>query len=299
MQQDKCSFFSSKKLIEEFKKVRVNKDLPWPQWDWNQIKDRIDKSHDKLVENLAKCIPTLSLVEHTEKFPDIFGQIYNTVCQDCYESMILAKSDKFKTLFPLLFIGSLAAHEKLREQFKDLQPQTGLTITIEPLMDIMELSGYAKIYSELFAIPDIWDICKTTWDKYFESHIQPNDAVKFLITSYKYRKSLFQISPRDILRTNWQKSFNNKLREMNLIDDIYIFSSQYYGDKESKTKHKSPLIRAMCRGRYEPHISAAEVFIISYLLKRPESQGIYFKDMRRLSEAIEREENRSNNNGDI
>lgn len=289
----KAYFPALKNLIEEFEKIAINKELPWPKWDWNEIENKINTSHDKLVEILAKCIPALSQIEHKENFPDMFVQTYNTVCQDCYEAMILAKADKFKNLFPLLFIGSLAAHEKLRKQLKDWQPETGLTITIEPLVDIMELSGYARIYSELFAIPDIWDICKTTWDKYFESHAQPNDAVKFLITLYQYRKGLFQISPRDILRTNWQIGFNNKLREMNLIDDM--FSSRYYGVKESITKHKSSLIRAICRGRHEPHISATEVFIITYILKRPKLEGIEFKDMWELSEAIEREENRSNN----
>jgi len=286
-----------KVLVEEFVKIAINKELLWPKWDWTEIENKMNKSQDRLVEILAKCIPALSQIEQKENFPDMFGQTYNIVCQGCYEAMILAKADKFKDLFPLLFVGSLAAHEKLREQLKEWRPETGLTIAIEPLMDIMELSGYAKIYSELFEIPDIWHTCQTTWDKYFESHTQPNDAVKFLITLYQYRKSLFQISPRDILRTNLQISFNNKLREMNLIDDM--FSSQYYGVKESKTRHKSPLIRALCRGRYEPHISAAEVFIIIYLLKRPESKGIEFKDRWQLSKTIEREENRNNNIEDI
>ena len=58
-----------------------------------------------------------------------------------------------------------------------------------------------------------------------------------------------------------------------------------------KPKHNSPFIRALCRGRYEPHISPAEVFIITYLLKRSESQGIEFKDMWELSKAIEQEQN--------
>ena len=65
---------SLKKLIEEFEKMVINKDLPWPKWNWNRIKDKVNNSHDKLVENLANCIPSLSLIEHREKFPDLFGQ---------------------------------------------------------------------------------------------------------------------------------------------------------------------------------------------------------------------------------
>lgn len=285
-----------KTLVKELEKMAINKDLFWPEWDWNQIEDRVNRSHDKLVENLAKCIPMLSSAEHRDDFPDLFGQTYNTVCQDCYESMILKKANKFKNLFPLLFFGSLIAHEKLRKKLEDWQPEPRLAIALEPLVDIMELSGYAKIYSELFDISEIWNICEATWNKYFDSHNHPNDAVKSLIELYKYRKGLFQISPRDILRTNWQLSFNNKLREMSLIDDMFS-SSRYPWDRDMKPKHRSSLIRALCRGRYEPHASAAEVFIMTYLLKRSESQGIEFKDIWGLSRAIEREQD--SGKGDI
>jgi len=284
---------SLKKLIEEFEEMAINKDLPWPTWDWNQIRDRIDNSHDKLVENLANCIPSLSLNEHREKFPDLFGQTYNIVCQDCYESMILKKNNKFKNLFPLLFFGSFKAHERLSKEVKDLQPESRLIISLDPLIDIMELSGYAKIYSELFNIPEIWNVCEETWSKYFDSTDNSENRVKYLVKFYEYRKVLFQISQRDILRSNWQTSLNNKLQEMDLIDDMFS-SSRLPWEKNMKTKHKSPLIRALCRGRYEPHGSTAEVFIIIYLLKRPESQGIKFKDMRDLSKAIEKEQNNDN-----
>ena len=284
---------SLKKLIEEFEEMAINKDLPWPTWDWNQIRDRIDNSHDKLVENLANCIPSLSLNEHREKFPDLFGQTYNIVCQDCYESMILKKNNKFKNLFPLLFFGSFKAHERLSKEVKDLQPESRLIISLDPLIDIMELSGYAKIYSELFDIPEIWNVCEETWSKYFDSTDNSENRVKYLVKFYEYRKVLFQISQRDILRSNWQTSLNNKLQEMDLIDDMFS-PSRLPWEKNMKTKHKSPLIRALCRGRYEPHGSTAEVFIIIYLLKRPESQGIKFKDMRDLSKAIEKEQNNDN-----
>jgi hypothetical protein len=284
---------SLKKLVEELEKVAINKDLPWPAWDWNEIKDRVDNSHDKLVENLAKCIPSLSLIEHREKFPDFFGRTYNIVCQDCYESMILTKINKFKNLFPLLFFGSFKAYERLTKTIKDLQPEPRLIISLDPLIDIMELSGYAKIYSKLFEIPKIWNVCEETWNKYFDSTDNPENRVKFLVKFYEYRKGLFQISQRDILRSNWQIGLNSKLKEMDLVDDMFS-SSRLPWEKDAKPKHKNPLIRALCRGRYEPRVPAAEVFIITYLLKRPESQGIEFNDMRELSKAIEKEQNNDN-----
>ncbi|MDR4496425.1 MAG: hypothetical protein MRK02_00615 [Candidatus Scalindua sp.] len=284
-----------KVLVDNLNKMQINKELPWPKWDWNQIENRINKSYDRLIENLAKCIPILSVVEHEENLPDIFGMVYNTVCQDCYKSMILKNPEKFKKIFPLLFFGSLKAHETLRKKLKDWQPETSLNISFEPLLDIMEISGYAKIYSELFNIQAIWDICETTWNVYLDTLPNPTKTLEYFIKLCEYRMSLlFQTTPRDSLRTNWRIDFENKLQKMDLVDPM--FSSNYYSEEDTKTKHNSSLIRALCRGRYEPHVSSAEVFIIIYMLKRKESKDIKFDDRYGLSKQIKNEEDSINEN---
>ena len=96
------------------------------------------------------------------------------------------------------------------------------------------------------------------------------------------------MTPRDGLRTNWQISFNNKLREMGLIEEILSIVTP--GDLPSRERHKSPLIRALCRRGSEPFASASEVFIITYLLQRPEAGEIIFKDRWDLKIRFEEEQ---------
>lgn len=277
-----------KSLIEDLEKmVVVSKDLTWSKIDWDNIKDKINEKHDKLTEIQAKCLPTLSLIKKTERQPDIFGQTYNTICHETYYALASKNREKFKILFPLLFFGSLMAHENLKTVLKDYQIETVVSISSEPLLDIMQLSGYAKIYSELYDIKEMWDMCGSLWDKYFDKNQKKKETVELLIKLQQYRRDRFQLFPRDILRTNWEIHLNKILREMNLIDDM--LGSRMPWDKTS-IAHKSPFIRAFCRGRYEPHVSAAEVFILTYLLKRPESKGISFEDRSRLNTAIKEEE---------
>ena len=107
-----------------------------------------------------------------------------------------------------------------------------------------------------------------------------------LIGLQEYRKSKFQIFPRDTLRTNWELMLQHKLREMNLIDDMLgSYSSQRSADK----KHSSAIIRALCRGRYI-HTSADEVFILTYLLKLQGAVDIKYQDRFDLNKDIENEE---------
>lgn len=285
-------FSSLEKITKDFEKFRIIKELSWQTWNWKQINDNIIESSDILMENLAKCIPAISAIEQKENTPDIFGQAYNTVCQGCYDSIYFKKPERFKKLFPLFFYSALLAFDKLEQKLKDWRPETSLPIKLEPLFDIIELSGYSKIYSELFEIPSIWSVCENTWNLYLQNKKAPNEIIKFLVESYKYYKSLFQISTRDLLRTNWKISFNHVLLEMNLIDGRVPFR-RYFNNKQ-KFKHKSALIRALCRGRYEPFISATDVFILIYLLKRPESKEIDYKDRYHLINSLSKEETDNN-----
>lgn len=279
-------------LVGSLKDLAIIEELVWPEFDWRSIAERIDNSHDRLTVNLAKCISDLATLQQAESFPDLFGQAYNTVCQECYESMASKKPEKTKLLFPSIFFGALIAHERLKKELADWRPESALGIAVQPIIDILELSGYAKVYSELFEIPEMWDICEELWNKYFKGQKQVKDAIKGFILTYQYREStLLQIAPRDILRTNWQMQLLKELQNMDLVDE---FGPLTPWAEKPKVSHKSSLIRALCGGRYEPHIPAAEIFIITYLLKKPESKEIEFEDKWGLSEAITDEENNEN-----
>lgn len=278
-----------KKLIEGLNITKNEKNLKWVNWDWQAIDNKLSQTKDKLMMSLAKCLPALSPIDSGEDFPDLFGQTYSFICEDCYESMQVKNKVTFKNLFPLLFMASFSAYEKLRTKATDLLQQYAIAIVLEPLIDIMELSGYAKIYSELYDNPGIWDECVRVWNIHFDENKDSKNAVQHLIDLYKYKKKLFGLTPRDIIRTKWKIGLLNTLSEMQLIYDP--FSSGIPWKEDVTVKHKSPFIRALCRGRYEPHISGTEVFIISYLLKRPESKDVEFKDLHGLDRAMKREEN--------
>ena len=267
-------------------KELVEKDIPCSKIDWDGVRNKINEAYDKLIEIQGKCLPTLSIIKRPKNWPDVFGQTYNTICHETYRSLFEKDQNKFSMLFPLLFFGAIVASENLRTELSDRDVEVIVSIMSEPLLDLLNLSGYAKIYSELYNEPKLWQDCSSVWDAYFKKQENKKPLLEKLIGLQEYRKSKFQIFPRDTLRTNWDLMLQRKLREMNLIDDMLGSSPR----RDQKNKHTSALIRALCHGRYI-HTSADEVFILTYLLKQPEAVDIKYQDRFALNKSIEDEEN--------
>jgi hypothetical protein len=268
----------------------VIKDIPCSKTDWEVINNKILEAHDKLVQIQAKCLPALSLLKKQKTMPDVFGQTYNTVCQEVYRSLADNKEDKFKALFPLLFFGAIMASENLKIDLRDRDVEVLISIVSEPLLDLLYISGYAKIYSELYGKPAMWAACTVVWDKYLKENTDKKSFIQKFVGLQEHRKTQFKIFPRDYLRTNWETEMRRRLKEMNIIDDMMGFASDPWSGKT--IKHESYFIKALCRGRFLYHVSAADVFILTYLMKLPEAVGIEFKDYSQLNDAIEEEKNK-------
>ncbi len=267
------------KLIIE--KEIVEKDIPYSIINWDDVRNKINEAYGKLIEIQGKCLPALSFIKRPKNWPDVFGQTYNTVCHETYRSLIEKDQNKFSMLFPLLFFGAIVASENLRAELSDRDVEVIVSIMSEPLLDILNLSGYSKIYSELYNEPKLWQACSSVWDEYLKKQKNKKPLLEKLIGLQEYRKNKFQIFPRDTLRTNWGLMLQHKLREMNLIDGM-LESSPW---RDQKNKHTSALIRALCQGRYI-HTSADEVFILTYLLKQPEAIDIKYQDRFGLNKSI-------------
>lgn len=284
-----------KDVVGVLNKRLINTELKTPQWDFADVEARIVKIRDTLIQKLSACLLPLASISPKDTLPDLFGQTYTTTCQYCYDCMIENRPHVFSIVFPSVFLSALHAHESLRAMLSDWRPEAALGISADPLLDIMELSGYAMIFSGIYAKPEFQTVCTSCWDTFLRKQSEPKAALSTLVGFYKFRKSQFQMYPRDILRTNWQMDMNRKLLEIGLVDERY---GMPFGGKGQTDRHSSPLIRALCRGRMEPNISAAEVFIVAHLLKLPDANGIEFKSRWGFAERLNKETASAHTEGD-
>lgn len=269
-------------------KVRRVDDIPWTEVNWNLERERISEVREHLIVTFGKLAPELSKLSLPKTYPDYFGHAYSVLAHESYSVMATGKEDLFKKIFPSYFISCLTAYSRLITQLDKYDARTGFGFSTAPIMELLDISGYALIYSELEGNKHYWDTAKELWDKYFTSHKEPNNLAQSIVNIVNTRRSLLTIFPRDYLRTSWQQDLGRRLRQRDLLGES-AYELFHGGDYEPK--HPSPVIRALTRGHDIFFSEAATVFLVIYLLKRPETKGLDLSpEAESFAKALEREQ---------
>src|SRR5205085_238070 len=83
-----------------------------------------------------------------ENYPDYFGQLYSVLAQECYQSLAQSADARFAKLFPRFFEISFQGSQRILEQIGS-STDVKLMLMSDPISDLLDLSGFALIYSEL------------------------------------------------------------------------------------------------------------------------------------------------------
>jgi len=256
--------------VERLSRLRRVADIPWPSVDWTKLNRRIDAVRERLIIGVAQSLASLPPLPASKHRPDYFGQGYSVLAEECYQAMATGRDKLFEAIFPSLFLAGLAAYDRLRKQLQDRDAKTMLVFSTEPIVDILELSGYALIYTELDG-KGYARIAEGLWDRYLTRASHPQALSQFISAVVDYRRSLFAILPRDTARMAWKQDFIRHLEEQGWLQER-AFRAPFPGD-DSGRRHPSPLIRAVSRGA-DSSWGAEDVFFVAYLMKRPEAAGL-------------------------
>lgn len=262
-------------LVECFNAASTNATWPWPQCDTKDVIEKMRVQRLELHLTLSKCLPSLCKMPAGQKLPDIFGQTYHAICLACFNALRTGSSEAFSTLFPAYFQSAFLAHELLKPHLKGRDTNSALMLIIEPLVDLLELSGYGKIYAELLQKNELWTTIEGCWDNFIKTQANPSKVIEMLIATPEMRGYVPQTTPRDIFRTSWHQKMADDMRRMGLIDEMFGYG--YHGNSRTAT-HPSKLIQVLCSGRHEPMETASGVFLVTFLTKRPEAAGLSFED---------------------
>ena len=271
-----------KQCVEMLNGFRRVQDIPWVDVDWKALHDRIAELHRRLMLAAAGILLRLDSLPSSRYWPDFFGQMYSFVAREAYLSMERGEDESFAKLFPPLFAASIAANQRLREELKDKDARTMLAWSTTPVQDIVELSGYAKLFSELDSKP-FYDIVGKTWNTYLDTAGDASAVLKFITALLEYRVGSFFTAARDIERTTWQQSFERLLRDRGLLHDYWDY------DRSPKTTHSSKLIQEFVKGGVRIG-SASDVFLVDFVMPRLAGQEVKFPyTAKHLADALARE----------
>ena len=269
------------KFVDEARKRHVLSDLPSPSWDLDATRKQLEASRIELLEALCKCIPGLALMDRPPNWPDVFGRAVHTAGDLCLQSVIDNQAETLQKVFGLYLLGVLTVYEKLRQQLEGYEPRTFLAIVTDPIIDLMEVSGYCFLMSELTGNASLWSPVREAWQKYLDAD-GGRQRLEALAAMVGFDQSLFAIRPRALWRTGWKMGIDRKLEDV----------PQEYEDggwmPDKRPKHDSPLVRVFA---YEAPMgsmySGAEVFVDLYLSQLAEAQNLDFGGRHHLLDSLQ------------
>jgi hypothetical protein len=254
--------------VEKIRAFPLNVDLKRPEWDWASIRGAVRTLRTETLLRLARSIPELIAVERDPDIPDYLGHAVHRSGEACFEALVSNDQELFNRLFPGYFYGALIIADRLRPEVENWQPQTAVMVLSEPVLDVLDLSGYALIFSELHKDESFQQTCEDIWKRYLGED-DGEHRIKFVAALLEHKRRRFGLSPRSILRTRWEMRLGAELRKLPRRETR---REPFFHD--TAAVHDSPLIRELAPGDDlgMVGVQASDVFVVRFL-RNLESAG--------------------------
>jgi hypothetical protein len=269
---------------EALLKLNRSRDWEWPAIDWVAAEARSVALRDRLVKQLAACIGPLIKLPEEKMVPDLFGQAYSVLADNCFDALLRGDDAIFSAIFPAYFATALEAHHKVRGTLGKIDNRN-IGATLGPLSDLLAISGFAELYSALTGKP-FAAVCRGVWDGYMAGY-KDDDQRRAAIGMFSLTKEpLLGMSSREMLRFRWERATRDYLQGQGIATGDYGYGFRRRGSP----LHASPLVRAFAF-RGDLLNDAEDVFLALYLFRRPEAAGLEIPDeVDSFQQAVAREE---------
>lgn len=268
--------------------------------DIKELKEKKDQREKELLKLMSGESLLLSLFSRPESYPDFAGQFLHTVGEALLIAMCENDCEIVETLFSRYFSGSLLQFDKQRskQMETDWQNLNNLKIAAAPLLDLMDISGYAYLLSDYHGTPHLKESIIQAWNKYLSEEPE-SQRLQFLAAGVSLGESGFEIEHRGINRTRWKQMIQRLLANVER-QEIPPDPNRITIDPEPDTVpvHESALVRIFAgRSQPFPHMpyDGIDLFLAKYICQRESGEHLDFgwkRNHRNLEEDIKREENR-------
>lgn len=245
-----------------------SKEYTWPQLDWEGWQQRVTAARTRFIQNLAGSTPYLDSLPEGSALPDLFGQAYSVLGDECIAALTAGDVALFQELFRAFFPATLAMSGKLLRQQAD-STANALAAMSAPLLDLLAISGYAEIFSALDG-KAFSSVVKETWDAHLAKF--PTEAARqpFLRILMALGEQTGWLSPRARLRMRWKQALEQVLRQRGLMTGRPSWRED---EHPAMQEHADPLIRSLAAAS-SLFTDAEDVFLVRYVMARPEAAGI-------------------------
>lgn len=261
--------------------------LPWANFECEKLKEASKNRQAELLKLMSTQSLMLAFLKRPEGFPDYAGQFLHTTGEVSFEALLTNNTDLLSSVFVSYLYGCIMRFDNLRPKSvsTDWRVQQDFKIAAAPLLDLMELSGYARLMADYHNNEQLWEAIVSSWDKYFtESSDKP--PLPLLAGIIVVTQGAFEIPHRGVLRTNWKMRINGILSNVPR-HEVY---SRHFLASDTVIDHDSPLVRVFAQGSYGSFHDGIDIFITFYLRTKDGADQLDFGWKRRdLQESLDRE----------
>lgn len=232
----------------------------------HKITTNLNDINKKLLIEVSKQTLESCFFDRKKDYPDFFGQFLHITGEAIIDSFCNNDIDLFNQLFPQYFIGSMYKFNKLKPttELADWRMNIEMKFVTSPIMDLLAVSGYTKLFSEFLDNSELWEKVKETWDTYLEN--EENIKPEFFVLLISLSESSYGIGHRSMNRMNWQNKVEYELKKLPK-KNIYNRNRGAFSIPSPRVlvNHKSALVRLFSKEENYSHYDGIDIFIEYYL----------------------------------
>jgi hypothetical protein len=210
---------------------------------------------------IADCLPNLPAGPHDRRQPDLYGQAYVFVFNATFDAILDGEHERAATWFATLFNQGQAAAKRMIADVAGQLPLLQYIYTAEPLVALMELSGYAILLQELNG-EGVWDAIRPMWDSWRDQlgeGFLPN-----LLDTMASVDSAFSLNDLYVLRSTREQKLVRFLEERGITDP---FDSIDFENPDARPATQlSPIVAAFAPGSFGITWKPTDLFLVHYVL---------------------------------
>ena len=264
--------------------------LEWPTFEFDKLIAECENRKTQLLELMSQQSLLLALLSRPKGFPDYAGQFLHTSGEVAFDALLNNKVELLKSVIEPYLHGCLLSFNNLHPKTANVDwwVQQELKIASAALLDVITISGYAKLLADYHGNDALWNEVTSTWDKYIAEKGE-RFLISLLFGAVTITEAPFEIPHRGILRSTWKQEINRELQNVPRHEEYHQGSIGSY----TVIDHDSALLCIFAQEDYGSLYDGIDVFFAFYLNKIDGAKDLNFgPKMRDLQESIEREEKR-------
>jgi hypothetical protein len=236
----------------------------------------------EVIGNIAECLPNLPASPHDPRQPDIYGQAYVFVFNATFDAILDGDHDRATRWFAILFNQNQPAALRMIADLAGQLPLLRFIYTAEPVVALMELSGYAILLQELNG-GGIWDRIRPMWDARRDQlgeGFAPN-----LLDIMAQVDSAFSLNDLYVLRTSREQKLVRFLEERGITDPNDFFDLE--NPHSRPAADQPPIAAAFGPSAYGITWKPTDLFLVHYVLPQLDDDANVPASVRALAETLD------------